>query len=68
MSVIITGCESMQILEQVLIAARTFRPMNDDTIRSLLARTARSAAHGKYELCKTTHKHDGTVQNPEWMG
>ena len=67
-SVVITGCESMQRLEQALMAARTFRPMSDDEIQSLLARTARSAAHGTYERYKTTHLHDGTDQNPEWMG
>ena len=67
-SVVITGCDSMQVLEQALTAARTFRPMTAEQKEALLARTARAAASGEYELYKTTHKHDGTYQNPEWLG
>lgn len=67
-SVVITGCESMQVLEQALTAARTFRPMTAEQTETLLARTARAAEKGEYELYKTTHKHDGTYQNPEWLG
>src|SRR5215216_5633760 len=35
-SVVITGCESMKDLEQALTAARTFRPMNEEQVRSIL--------------------------------
>lgn len=67
-SVVITGCDSLQVLEQALTAARTFRPMSPKETASLLARTAPFAAQGKYELYKTTHKHDGTYRNPQWLG
>ena len=67
-SVVITGCDSMQVLEQALTAARTFRPMTAEQTASLLARTAPFAAKGRYEPYKTTHKHDGTYYNPEWLG
>jgi aryl-alcohol dehydrogenase-like predicted oxidoreductase len=67
-SVVITGCDSMQVLEQAITAARTFRPMTAGQIASLLARTAPLAAQGTYEPYKTTHKHDGTYHNPEWLG
>lgn len=67
-SVVITGCDSMQVLEQALTSARTFRPMTSDQTASLLARTAPFAAKGTYELYKTTCKHDGTYQNPQWLG
>jgi hypothetical protein len=67
-SVVITGCDSMQVLEQALTAARTFHPMTAVETETLLARTARAAAKGAYELYKTTHKHDGTSQNPQWLG
>jgi hypothetical protein len=33
-----------------------------------LARTAKAAANGKYELFKTTPHFDGTAQNPKWLG
>jgi predicted aldo/keto reductase-like oxidoreductase len=67
-SVVITGCDSMQILEQALNAARSFRPMKSNEIEALLAKTKRAAQHGKYELYKTTHHFDGTYQNPRWLG
>src|SRR5260370_38488253 len=66
-SVVITGCDSMQILEQALSAARRFRPMNSNERAALLAKTADAAQHGKYELYKTTHHFDGTDQNPRWL-
>jgi predicted aldo/keto reductase-like oxidoreductase len=67
-SVVITGCDSMQILEQALSAGRSFRPMNSNEVAALLAKTAHAAQHGKYELYKTTHHFDGTYQNPRWLG
>lgn len=67
-SVVITGCDSMQVLEQPLTAARMFRPMTAGRTASLLARTARFAAQGTYEPYKTTHRNDGTYYNPEWLG
>jgi aryl-alcohol dehydrogenase-like predicted oxidoreductase len=66
-SVVITGCDSMETLEQALAAARSFRPMHPAEVDSLLARTASPAREGQYELYKTTHKHDGTIQHPEWL-
>ena len=67
-SVVITGCESMENLEQALTAARTFQPMTDEEVKSLLAKTAQSAARGEYELFKTTSIYDGTATHPEWLG
>jgi predicted aldo/keto reductase-like oxidoreductase len=67
-SVVITGCESMNILQQALDAARSFKLMGKDEVAALLARTAASAAKGEYELYKTTHNFDGTFQNPQWLG
>ncbi len=67
-SVVITGCDSLPILEQALQAARTFRPMSGTEVSALLAKTADAARDGKYEGYKTTHNFDGTVQNPQWLG
>jgi aryl-alcohol dehydrogenase-like predicted oxidoreductase len=66
-SVVITGCDSMERLEQALTAARSFRPMRPAEVDALLARTGRAAREGQYELYKTTHKHDGTMEHPEWL-
>jgi predicted aldo/keto reductase-like oxidoreductase len=67
-SVVITGCDSMRILEQALLAARSFRPIKSSEVEVLLAKTAQAAQQGKYEHYKTTHTFDGTYQNPEWLG
>jgi predicted aldo/keto reductase-like oxidoreductase len=67
-SVVITGCDSMQILKQALDAARSFKPMSETAVASLLARTAKAAQNGQYELYKTSHNFDGTYHNPQWLG
>jgi predicted aldo/keto reductase-like oxidoreductase len=67
-SVVITGIESMKILDQALEAVRTFKPMTASHITALLKRTAVAAADGRYEPFKTTEKFDGTARNPHWLG
>ena len=67
-SVVITGCESMEDLEQALTAARTFKPMADQQVNNILSRTAKAASRGEYELFKTTSVYDGTASHPEWLG
>jgi aryl-alcohol dehydrogenase-like predicted oxidoreductase len=66
--VVITGCDSMQIVRQALDTARNFKPMNKEEIASLLARTSSAANQGKFELYKTSTNFDGTTHNPQWMG
>jgi predicted aldo/keto reductase-like oxidoreductase len=67
-SVVITGCDSMEILDQALEAVRTFRPMADAQIDALLARTTEAAERGEFELFKTTSIFDSTATHPEWLG
>ena len=67
-SVVITGCDSVAILQQAIEVARNFRPMTDDERTALLARTAPVASNGQFELYKTSHHFDGTWQNPQWLG
>src|SRR5207249_26105 len=45
-SVVITGIDSMAILDQAFEAVRTFRPMSDQDLQPLLARTSVPAAEG----------------------
>jgi predicted aldo/keto reductase-like oxidoreductase len=66
--VIITGCDSIPILEQALKAARSFRPLSEEERSALLAKTARAGAGGKYELYKTSDHFDATDHNPQWLG
>lgn len=67
-SVVITGCDSMEVLEQALDVARTFRPMSAPQVQALLARTEDAALRGEFELFKTTSLFDSTATNPEWLG
>jgi len=67
-SVVITGIDSLKILDQALEAARTFKPLSQEAVNQLLARTATAAATGKYELFKTDNRFDGTSHNPQWLG
>jgi aryl-alcohol dehydrogenase-like predicted oxidoreductase len=67
-SVVITGCDSMEILDQAFDAASSFRPMDAAEVEALLARTAGAAATGEFELFKTTSVYDGTAANPSWLG
>jgi uncharacterized protein len=67
-SVVITGCDSLKILQQALDAARSFRPMDKQEVAALLAKTAKAAQAGEFEKYKTSHHFDGTYQNPQWLG
>jgi len=67
-SVVITGCDSLEILQQAIGAAKAFKPMSWGEVSSLLAKTAPAAAKGEFEEYKTTHNFDGTYQNPQWLG
>jgi aryl-alcohol dehydrogenase-like predicted oxidoreductase len=67
-SVVITGCDSLPILHQALDAVRSFRPLDSSQVAALLAKTAKVAEAGQFELYKTTHNFDGTYANPQWLG
>jgi uncharacterized protein len=67
-SVVITGCESMAILQQAIDAAHSFKPMSNQEVAQLLAKTESAAGKGEFELYKTTHNFDGTFMNPQWLG
>ena len=67
-SVVITGCDSLAILQQALQAARSFKPLDSSEVASLLAKTGKAAEAGQFELYKTSHNFDGTYANPQWLG
>ena len=66
--VVITGCDSLEMVQQALNTARNFKPMTQEELASLLGRTAAAAAQGKFEMYKTTSSFDGTAHNPQWLG
>jgi aryl-alcohol dehydrogenase-like predicted oxidoreductase len=67
-SVVITGIDKPEILDQAFEATRTFRPMNRQQVAELLAKTRPYALEGKYELFKTTSHFDSTAKHPDWLG
>ncbi len=64
-SVVITGIDSMSVLDQALEAASTFRPLSDEEVAILLAKTADAARDGEYEKFKTSEKYDSTAKEPQ---
>ncbi len=66
-TVVITGCESLERLQQAIAAGRNHKPMDAAKVAALLSKTKTAAMDGKFETFKTTTEHDGTAKNPLWM-
>ena len=66
-SVVITGCDTMGILDQAIKAAIEFKPMNEAEVAGLLSRTKPFAEKGEFEKFKTSDIFDGTTRNPKWL-
>jgi aryl-alcohol dehydrogenase-like predicted oxidoreductase len=66
-SVVITGCDSLPILEQALRVWRAFTPLTPAEMAALRERAADRARDGVLEGYKTTGRFDGTTANPHWL-
>jgi aryl-alcohol dehydrogenase-like predicted oxidoreductase len=67
-SVVITGMDTLDRVDQALEAVRTFKPMSDQEVARLVGKTRDAAMKGQFELFKTGTRFDGTANNPQWMG
>jgi len=67
-SVVITGCDSMEVLDQAVNAALAFRPMGWADLEDILSRTRDVALKGQFEPFKTSSIFDSTATHPEWLG
>ena len=67
-SVVITGCDSMKILQQALDLGQSFKPLSESERAAILGKTTEAAKNGEFELYKTSHNFDGTYHNPQWLG
>jgi predicted aldo/keto reductase-like oxidoreductase len=67
-SVVITGIDSQEVLQQAFDVARNFKPLTREQMAALVARTEKVAANGEFELFKTSSHFDGTAHHPEWLG
>jgi predicted aldo/keto reductase-like oxidoreductase len=67
-SVVITGIDSLSILDQAVNAAKSFQPLSGAAVSALLAKTQNVAQNGQFELYKTSHHFDTTVKKPQFLG
>jgi uncharacterized protein len=67
-SVVITGIDSQQVLDQALSIGGNFKPLTSEQIAALLNKTAEAASQGEYELFKTSSHFDSTAMHPDWLG
>jgi predicted aldo/keto reductase-like oxidoreductase len=67
-SVVITGCDSMNILQQALDTVRNFKGLSGPEREAIIAKTAQVAKDGRFEGYKTSTGFDGTTAHPNWMG
>ena len=67
-SVVITGIDSQQVLDQAFQAVKTFQLMDDQEVAALLQQTQQAAMNGEYELFKTSAHFDETARHPDWLG
>jgi hypothetical protein len=67
-SVVITGIDSPEILDQAFQAIESFRSLDQQQVAVILAKTKDAAMTGRFELFKTSSHYDGTVKNPSWLG
>ena len=66
-SVQITGCDTMGVLEQALSVALGFQPLPAAEPRRCSRARAGPAADGRYEKFKTSAQFDGTAAHPKWL-
>jgi aryl-alcohol dehydrogenase-like predicted oxidoreductase len=57
----VSGIDSMRVLRQNLAVARGFRPLATRELQALRTRVVDLAADGRFELYKTTSKHEAKV-------
>jgi hypothetical protein len=65
--VVITGIDSMEILDQAFEAAKTYSSLSKADVESILKKTMTVAADGKHEPFKTMPIFDSTASHPEWL-
>jgi aryl-alcohol dehydrogenase-like predicted oxidoreductase len=58
---VVSGIDSPEILRQNLSVAHGFKPMNADEMKQLRDHCAALAGDGRFELYKTSAKHEGPV-------
>ena len=65
--VVITGCDSIGVLEQAINTVTHFQPLTKEQVEDLLGRTKQAAMSGEYEKFKTSDKYDSTEHHKTWL-
>jgi hypothetical protein len=65
---VITGVDSMAVLDQAFEAAKTFAKVSKEDLATILEKTRSSALNGLFEPFKTSAIFDSTAAHPEWLG
>jgi aryl-alcohol dehydrogenase-like predicted oxidoreductase len=66
-SVMITGCDSVGVLEQAIDVTLRFKPLDTVAVAALLDKTREAARDGAYEAFKTSKEHDSTDSHRHWL-
>jgi aryl-alcohol dehydrogenase-like predicted oxidoreductase len=67
-SVVITGIDNQQVLDQAIDVGSNFKALSSAELQVILKKSEAAAAKGEFELFKTTSHFDSTAQHPEWLG
>jgi hypothetical protein len=67
-SVLISGIDDKQVLNQAFAVVKSFRPMNETEVTQLISKLNEAAVEGKYELFKMTSHFDTIARHPDWLG
>ena len=67
-SVVITGIDKQEVLDQAFEAAKTFSLLDEQQFAELVAKTAPVASAGAYELYRPSSHFDSTAHHPDWLG
>jgi predicted aldo/keto reductase-like oxidoreductase len=62
---LVSGIDSMKVLEQNLKIVRSFQPLGEDRRREIESRAQKLAGDGRYELFKTSKYFDGPVHRKQ---
>ena len=68
LSVLITGINTTELLNQAFAAVKSFQPMDEAAVSTLISKTQNASLNGKYELFKTTSHFDTTARHADWLG
>jgi uncharacterized protein len=67
-SVVVTGINTPELLDQAIGVATNFEPMTGPEMAALLERTRKIGITGQAQLMKIAFKFDSTHEHPKWLG